>query len=227
MTKVAVILSGCGHQDGTEIREAVLSLLYLDQEGAQVSIFAPDIQQASVVDHIRHQPTDEMRNVLIEAARIARGNISGLSKLNVAQFDALVMPGGYGAAKNLSDFASKGKDCRVLPELQNIIQQFAKQKKPIGAICIAPAVLVAAMKGVATPKVTIGDNADVAAAIEAMGGKHVNCPTRDCVVDDTNQIVTCSAYMRDDQLAHIGEGIQKTVRQVLSWAKINEGKAAA
>ena len=226
MTNVAVVLSGCGHLDGAEIREAVLSLLFLDREGATVQCFAPDIPQADVIDHRSGAPGSGGRNVLEEAARIARGKILPLSALKAADFDALVLPGGFGAAKNLSNFAIKGPECAVLPELQAAILAFHAAKKPIGAICIAPAVLAAALKGRAQPVVTIGEDAGVAATIESFGGKHKTCSSRECAVDEYNRLATCSAYMRDDALSTIAEGIEGVIRAVLHMAR-ERGKTAA
>lgn len=226
MTSIAVVLSGCGHRDGAEIRESVLTLLYLDQLGSRVEIFAPDVAQAAVVNHATGETEGESRNVMVEAARIARGEVKPLSSLKAEAFDALVLPGGFGAAKNLSDFAQKGKDCSVLPDLQRAIRDFHAQKKPIGAICIAPALLTAALRGVCTPVVTIGEDAGTATAIEAMGGKHKQCLSRECVVDHENLLVTCSAYMRSDRLSSIAEGIEKTIHEVVSLAKAAQKKAA-
>lgn len=226
MSKVAVILSGCGHEDGAEIREAVLSLLYLDQQGVEVSVFAPDVPQADTINHLTGNVESQSRNVLVEAARIARGKISPLSKLDVNAIDALVIPGGFGAAKNLSDFASKGADCTLLPDMETVIRACVKQKKPIAAICIAPAILAAALRGVVKPTVTIGDNKDVAGAIESMGGVHINCPTNECVADDRNLLVTCSAYMRDDPIGEVAKGIEKTIATLVKWAEQSRRAAA-
>jgi enhancing lycopene biosynthesis protein 2 len=226
MVKVAVVLSGCGHKDGAEIREAVLSLLSLDRQGAQVSLFAPDTLQAEVIDHLTGTEVPERRNILSEAARIARGDVKPLAQARADDFDALVLPGGFGAAKNLSDFASKGAKCKVLPDLERLIRDFHAQQKPIGAICISPAVLVAALRGKAKPVVTIGDDTGVAGAIEAMGGRHKNCPTQDCVADAENRVVTTPAYMRDDRLSRIAEGIDKLVAEVVRMAGAQKQKAA-
>lgn len=218
MVRVAVILSGCGFLDGAEIRESVLALLSLSKLGADASIFAPDIDQHHVVNHLTGEEVKEKRNVLVESARIARGKVEALDKLDAANFDALVIPGGFGVAKNLSDLAFKGKDASVLPQFKKAIEQFLAQKKPIGAICIAPAVLVAAVGKSAHPLVTIGNDKGVAAAIEAMGGRHENCATDAIAYDAANRIVSCSAYMRDDSLARIADGIEKCVTQVVELA---------
>ncbi len=217
MTNVAVILSGCGYLDGAEIREAVLSLLYLDQQGAQVEIFAPDINQSDVIDHRSGKPVNETRNVLTESARIARGQIRPLAELDPKAFDALVLPGGFGVAKNLSDFAGKGPDAAALPEFAEAVHGFYQAGKPIGAICISPAVLAAILKGEGLT-LTIGDDQGAAQAIEALGHTHEACMSEGVVVDSAHQIATCSAYMREDRLAAIASGIEKVIYNTLKKA---------
>lgn len=224
MTRIAVVLSGCGHLDGAEIRESVLSLLYLDQAGADVTVFAPS-GSLKEVNHLTGQETGNSRDILQEAARIARGKISPLSEARAENFDGLVIPGGYGVAKNLSDLAFKGADASVNPEFKSLIESFLTQKKPIGAICIAPAVLVAAVGKSHHPRVTIGEDSGTAGAIQAMGGSHENCPTSGIVIDEQNRIISTSAYMRDDALSNVAKGIEALVNMVLELAK-SQRKAA-
>ncbi len=224
MPKVAVVLSGCGHQDGAEIREAVLTLLYLDEQGADVEIFAPDIPQRRVANHLTGQDMKESRNVLAESARIARGKIADLTKLDPAKFDALILPGGYGAALNLSDFALKGKDAEVLPDLKRVIEGFSKTEKPIGAICISPAVLAAALKGKGLV-LTIGSDKATAGAIEALGHQHKNSAAAGAVADEAHRVASCPAYMTDAPLREIAQGIRGVVEQVLAMSRRNK-KAA-
>lgn len=221
MTKVAVILSGCGYLDGAEIRESVLSLLYLDQHGAQVDIFAPDTEQAGVMDHLHQREADETRNVLVESARIARGQVRDLSELTPDAYDALVLPGGFGVAKNLSNFAQKGAECEVHPVFAQIVRGFFEQGKPIGAICIAPAVLAVCLRGKAL-RLTIGEDEGVAAAIEACGHTHERASAREAVIDDANKIATCSAYMREDPLSEIAQGIENVIQAVIRMVKENQ-----
>lgn len=216
MPNIAVILSGCGFMDGAEIREAVITLLALDRAGANVKLFAPDINQADVINHLTGEPTNETRNVLVESARIARGEISDLASLNADTFDALLMPGGYGVAKNLSDIAFKGTDGTASEALKQVINDFLKQHKPIGVICISPAALVAAVRDTIKPTVTVGDDND--GLICGLGGNHKPCPTNDIVIDKEHNIVSCSAYMRNDSLANIASGIEKLVEHVLQLA---------
>ncbi len=218
MTNVAVVLAGCGHLDGAEIREAILTLTALNKRGASVQIFAPNIVQKDVVNHLTGKPMKEERNVLVEAARIARGAIKDLKEANTSDFDALILPGGFGAAKNLSNLAEKGAQCTVLPELGALIQAFLREEKPIGAICISPAVLVTAVKEKISPKVTLGKS-DPDNLITALGGKHQSCGAKEIAVDETNHITSTPAYMTDSPLAEIAEGIEKLVEKVLAQAK--------
>jgi enhancing lycopene biosynthesis protein 2 len=219
-TKVGVILSGCGHRDGTEIRESVLALLALDRAGAEVFCFAPDVEQATVVDHLRGQPTKEKRNVLVEAARIARGTIRDVKDAKCKDLDAVVLPGGYGAALNLSDFATKGAAATVNPHVAALLREMHAAKKPIGAICIAPAVVARAL-GSAHPHVTIGNDVGTAKAITACGAIHEDCPADKAVVDRENRIVTTPAYMYDDApLRQIADGIDRCVAEVMAMAKV-------
>lgn len=215
MVRAAVVLSGCGYLDGAEVRESVLALLELDRAGVEVQCFAPDCDQRDVLNHVTGEPVQETRNVLVEAARIARGEIKPLGEAQAEDFDLLVLPGGYGAAKTLSDFALHGAEARALPELAGLIRAFWEQKKPIAAICIAPAVLVAVAGQFTRPVVTIGEDETAAAAIEAMGGVHRNCPSDECVVDRDNKIVSCSAYMREDRLSAIADGIAACIREAV------------
>lgn len=214
--KVAVILSGCGVYDGAEIYESVLTLLALEQEGCQYQCFAPNITQAHVINHLTGEVMSETRNVLVEAARIVRGNIHDLSTANAAEFDALILPGGYGAAKNLSDFAFKGAECSVQPEVLAFCKAMVAQNKPLGFICIAPAIIPHVYGEGA--KVTIGTDTGTAAAIEQMGGQHVSCPVDDCVIDEAHKVVSTPAYMLAGNIAEAASGISKLVKAVVRLA---------
>lgn len=211
--KVAVILSGCGVYDGTEIHESVLTLLRLDQRGAQVQCFAPNIPQLHVVDHYSGDEMDETRNVLIESARIARGKIKDVRELHVADFDALILPGGFGAAKNLSDFAISGALCTVQPDVLVATQAFAKAGKPVGLMCIAPA-LAAKIFGHGV-HCTIGSDHETAAALQQMGAMHEECPVGEIVVDDSHRLVTTPAYMLAGSISEAASGINKLVDRIL------------
>jgi len=218
MKKVAVILSGCGVYDGSEIHEAVLTLLAIDKAGAEAVCAAPDIPQREVVNHLTGQPVPgETRNVLVESARIARGKIIPLNQLKVEDIDAVVLPGGFGAAKNLSDFAEKGPDCEVLPELADFLRRAHQAGKPIGFICIAPA-LAAKLFGQEGVEVTIGTDQATAKVIEKMGARHLTCNVRNAIVDRDRKIVTTPAYMLANRISEAEAGITKLVQSVLELA---------
>jgi enhancing lycopene biosynthesis protein 2 len=212
-SNVCVILSGCGVFDGAEIHEAVVTLLTLARAGATYRCAAPDKPQMHVINHLEGAVAEgETRNVLVESARIARGAISPLSEIRAADYDAVFLPGGFGAAKNLSDFAVKGADGSADPELIRVLKEFRAARKPIGAVCIAPAVLVLAL---GEGEVTIGSDEGTAAAITAAGGSHVACPVTDMHIDEARRIVTAPAYMVDTTIDQVAEGIEKAVRATL------------
>lgn len=213
--QVAVILSGCGFQDGSEIHEAVSTLLALDQQGAQYQCFAPDMAQARVADHYRGNTADESRNVLVESARIARGAIQPLSAFDAGNFHALVMPGGFGAALNLSNFATAGTQCSVQPDVARAVTSMHQAGKPIGALCIAPVILARLIPGAC---ITIGQDADTAQACEALGAKHRNTNHGEVVVDEPNRLVTTPCYMLDARISQIYAGAQALVRELLRMA---------
>lgn len=213
MKRVGVVLSGCGFLDGAEIHESVLTLLALDKAGAEVFCFAPDKPQAQVINHFTKQPTSESRNVLTESARIARGNIHPLSQADAIQLDALIVPGGAGSVKNLSNFAERGAECEVDNDLTRLVQAMHQSKKPMGFICMAP-VLVPKMLNVPI-RLTIGNDIDTADIIEAMGGEHVTCPADDIVLDVDNLIVTTPAYMVANSIREAETGINMLAARVL------------
>ncbi len=220
MARVAVCLSGCGFLDGSEIHEAVFTLLALDRAGAEIVCCAPDKTQADVVDHRTKQDMPKTRrNVLTESARIARGEIKPVSQVRAGEIDALILPGGFGAAKNLCTFAKNGPDCTVDPEVESLVGALLEQSKPIGAICIAPALVarIVGKKGIKA-KVTIGTDPGTAAAINRMGAIHCQCPTTEMVCDPEHKIVTTPAYMTGKGPADVFAGIEKLVAEVLRLA---------
>lgn len=220
--RIAVVLSGCGFQDGSEIHESVITLLRLDQLGCEVQCFAPDTT-FDVVDHLTGQPTGERRQVLTEAARIARGNIKPLAQARVQSFDALIVPGGFGSACNLSNFASQGAQCTLDPDLLALAEGFAEERKPVGLICVSPA-LAAKIYG-PTVICSIGKDADMAAVIEKMGGTHVPCEVN-AIVEDTHRRLVCTpAYMSARSIAEAAAGINKLVDRVVALAGVeaNQG----
>ena len=213
MKKIGVVLSGSGVYDGSEIHEAVITLLAIAREGAEAVCFAPDKPQTEVINHLTGEPMGESRNVLIEAARIARGAILPIAQASINDLDALIVPGGFGAAKNLSSFASLGSESVVDPDLKRLALEMHQAGKPLGFMCIAPAML---------PKIfdfplrlTIGTDIDTAEVLEDMGAEHVPCPVDDIVVDEDNKVVTTPAYMLAQNIAEAAAGIEKLVSRVL------------
>lgn len=218
--KIAVILSGCGVYDGAEIHESVITLLRLDQRGAQVQCFAPNIAQLHVINHLTGEEMPEARNVLVESARIARGNIKDIREASVEDFDALIVPGGFGSAKNLSNFAVEGAGCSVQPDVLTLTEAFAEAGKPVGLICISPA-LAAKIYG---PGVTctIGNDADTAAAMNKMGATHAECAVTDIVEDKARKLVSTPAYMLAQSISEAASGINKLVDRVLELTHEND-----
>ncbi|MEQ8770562.1 MAG: isoprenoid biosynthesis glyoxalase ElbB [Phycisphaerales bacterium] len=217
MPNVGVILSGCGVFDGSEIHEAVATLTALDQRGASITCLAPDIE-FDEIDHLTQQPTGTKRSVLREAARIARGEITDLAKVNGADFDAIVLPGGFGAAKNLCSFATEGAECSVDAQTERVLREAHAAGKPIGFICIAPAVGAKVFGADLAPTLTIGHDAGTAEGLEALGAKHRAVNSTEIVVDDANRIVSTPAYMEAKGPAEVFEGVGKLVEQVLAMA---------
>lgn len=211
--KIAVVLAGCGVYDGAEIHEATLTLLAIVRQGAQYQCFAPDVNQAHVVNHLTGEQMDETRNVLVESARIARGNIKPLDELNSDEFDAIVFPGGFGVAKNLCSFAFDGADCKVNADVQKAVQAMHKAGKPIGALCISP-VLVTKILG--NVEVTIGNDKGTAGAVEQMGGKHTVTSHGEVVVDKANKVVTTPCYMLDATIGEIADGAENLIKTILT-----------
>jgi len=216
--RVAVVLTGCGFLDGAEIHEAVSTLLALDQAGASYQVFAPDKPQLDVVDHAKQAPASEHRNVLVESARIARGAAKPLGQLKMVDFDAVILPGGFGAAKNLVDYAVKGAECGIDADIDRVLKEAHKAKKPIGAICIAPVVVAKALGADHHPLLTIGSDVGTAKDIEKLGARHQNALVREIVVDDANRIVSTPAYMCAQRIDEVWDGISKLVKKVVEMA---------
>jgi len=211
--KIAVILSGCGVYDGSEVHEVVLTLLAIEQNGASYRCFAPNIEQHHVINHINGEVTDETRNVLVESARLCRGDVEDLTELRVQDFDALIVPGGFGAAKNLCNFALDAENYSINGQVLEATSAFAKAEKPAGYMCIAPALLPliygAGVQG------TIGCDNDTAKLIAAKGLSHINCEVDGVVVDQVKKVVTTPAYMLATSISDASKGITKLVRNVL------------
>ncbi len=212
--KFAVVLAGNGVYDGSEIHEATLSLYAIAKNGGTYQIFAPNIEQHHVVNHITGEEIPEKRNVLIESARIARGNIKDLKEFSPEDFDYLLFPGGFGVAKNLCSFAFDGVDCNVNADVETAIKTMHKANKPIGALCIAPALIAKVLGNI---EVTIGQDEGTAKAITAMGAVHTKTNHGEVAVDTKNKIVTTPCYMLDATIAQIGEGAENVVKQLMKF----------
>lgn len=212
MKKFAVVLCGCGCYDGSEIHEAVMTLLAIDRNKCQYSIFAPDANQYHVINHCTGQPMEEKRNMMVEAARIARGNIQPLTALKPADFDAVVFPGGYGAAKNLSNYALVGNKAVVIPEVERVVREFYAAHKPIGALCIAP-VMLAKILGNVT--ITVGVDEKTIADVESFGSKHVNTQQTEVIADKENRVFTTPCYMLPATIADIADCADNLVKAIL------------
>ena len=218
--KIGVLLSGCGVNDGSEIHETVITMLALDRADVETYLMAPNIDQMHVINHYTGQEMDEFRNVLVESARIARGDIKDMAEVTGGDLDALIIPGGFGVAKNLSDYAMSGAECSINPDVYRLVSEMVLLKKPIGAICIAPAMMakiLAEQNQSAT--MTIGKDETTAKDIQAMGSTHKECPVEEMVIDEENNIVTTPAYMDAKNISEAAEGIEKLVEQIILMVK--------
>ena len=217
MKKVGVLLSGCGVNDGAEIHESVLTMLFLDKAGVEMILMAPNIDQMHVINHYTGQEMEEYRNVLVESSRIARGEIKDMAEVSGNDLDALVIPGGFGVAKNLCDYAMAGPECSVNPDVYRLIAELRLMEKPIGAICIAP-VMMAKVLGEQeeSANMTIGYDEPTSTDIISMGSKHVECPVSEMIIDEEKKIVTTPAYMEAKSIKETAEGIEKLINQILS-----------
>jgi enhancing lycopene biosynthesis protein 2 len=212
--RIGVVLSGCGVYDGSEIHEAVFTLLAIDRNGAEAICMAPN-KEFPEVNHLTGATTGAKRNALMESARIARGKIRCLKEVKAADLDAIVFPGGFGAAKNLCNFAEKGAKAEVHPEVARLLKEMAAAKKPICAICIAPTLVAATLGRDYSPKVTIGTDAETAAAVNATGSCHQECPVTEFVVDKENRIVSTPAYMLAERISEAADGIERAIRATI------------
>jgi enhancing lycopene biosynthesis protein 2 len=215
MKKIGVVLSGCGVRDGSEIHEAVFTLLAIDRQGAEAICMAPNAD-FPITNHLAMQESGEKRNALVESARIARGDIHDIAGVTANELDAIIFPGGFGAAKNLCDFAMKGAAASVHPEVSRLLKEMAVAGKPIGAICIAPALIAAVLGKDFGPTLTIGNDAGTAAEIDKTGAKHQVCPVTEFVVDTKNKLVSTPAYMLAGRITEVHDGIDKCVKEVIN-----------
>jgi len=215
MKKIALVLCGSGFKDGSEIRESVAVLWGLSRLGAQVQCFAPNRPQTDVINCLTGKPSSgENRNMLTEKARIARGEIQPLTQLRASQFDAIIIPGGFGVAKNLCTFASEGSKGKVLQELKDVLLEFHDSNKPIGAVCIAPAVIALTFPGKHF-EMTVGGSSEAAQEIEKLGHKHISTLASQCHIDHKNKIITTAAYMCEAPLHEIFEGVRQLTEEIV------------
>ena len=221
MPKVGVVLSGCGVYDGAEIHESVITMLALDRAGAEKIMMAPDIDQLHVINHLNGEEMDDYgRNVLVESARIARGDIKSISEVTESELDALIFPGGFGVAKNLSDYAMAGANCTVNPEVVRLTREVHKAGKPIGVMCIAPTMMAKILNlDSLSADLTIGSDEKAASDIQSMGSNHISCPAQGVIVDKEKKIVSTPAYMEAKNMAEAAEGIEKLVAEILKMIK--------
>jgi len=217
MSKIGIVLSGCGVNDGSEIHETVITMLELDKAGAEMIVMAPNIDQLHVINHATGEEMDDSRNVLIESARISRGNIEDIAGITSKDLDALIFPGGFGVAKNLSDYAMAGMECSVNPDVLRLSREVHNDGKPIGVICIAPAIMAKILAG--ETELTIGFDEQTASDIDAMGAKHVLCPVDEIVVDKEKKVVSTPAYMEAKSIKEAASGIEKLVAEILKMIK--------
>lgn len=210
---IAVILSGSGHQDGSEIHEATLTLLAIHKNGYDFQCYAPDIAQHHVLNHLTGKEMEEERNVLIESARIARGQVTDLSLFKPADHEALVIPGGLGAAKNLSTFAFDGADCVINRDVQQAVEGMVKASKPIGALCIAPVILA---RLIDNALLTIGHSPEVSKALLSMGARHQSTMQAEIVVDRERKLVTTPCYMLDARVNQIAKGAERLIQEIIA-----------
>ena len=220
MKKIGVLLSGCGVNDGAEIHESVITMLALDRAGVEAVMMAPNIDQMHVVNHYTGQEMDEFRNVLVESSRIARGNIKDMAEVTGNDIDALIIPGGFGVVKNLCDYAMAGSECSINPDVFRLVTEVHLLQKPIGAICIAPAMMAKILgEQDESAEMTIGSNESTANDIKTMGSTHVTCSVTEMVVDKEKKIITTPAYMEAQSIKEAAEGIEKLVVEILSMVE--------
>ena len=217
MPKVGVVLSGCGVNDGAEIHESVITMLFLDRAGAEMVLMAPNIDQLHVINHATGEEIEgESRNVLVESARIARGEIKDIVDVTSEDIDALIFPGGFGVAKNLCDYAMAGADCSVNPDVFRLVSEVHSAEKPIGVICISPVMMGKVMEKMGEKvSLTIGNDEQTANDLITMGAKHVTCPVQEIVVDKDKKVVSTPAYMLAGRISEAADGIEKLVKEVI------------
>lgn len=218
--KIGVLLSGNGVYDGSEIHESVFTLLAIDENKGEAVCMAPNVEQHHVVNHITGDEMDEKRNVLVEAARIARGAISDLAEVKASDFDALVIPGGFGAAKNLTKWAFSGPDGDIDPEVKRIINEFVVAQKPIVGLCMGPTVIAKALEGAnLNERLTVGTTSEaspyeiatISAGMEKTGAVAEMKSIREISVDAKNRIITAPCYMMEASITDVRTNIKEAI----------------
>lgn len=210
--KIAVVLSGCGVFDGAEIHETSLSMYAIVKNKAEYQLFAPDIPQHHVINHLTGEEMNETRNVLVESARLARGNIKALTEFRAEEFDALLFPGGFGAAKNLSKWAFEGPETSINKEVEDSVKAMVKLEKPIGALCISPVIIAKVLGDV---NLTIGQDKATAEGVEKAGATHISTTHGEIVTDEKYKVVTTPCYMLDSTIEQIAVGAENVVKKIL------------
>ena len=219
MKKIGVVLAGCGAQDGAEIHESVITLLALDRANVETIIMAPDMNQFHVINHLKGGTMDPARNILVEASRIARGNIVPVGTISGNQLDALVFPGGTGMAKNIFDYSMTGPDCIVIKDVERLVMEILKDNKPIGAICIAPVMIAKVLQNMGRKGlVTGGYNQQISLDINAMGIEVQKVGPEDIVIDHDNKIISTPAYVEAKSIREVAIGIEKLIEKVVELA---------
>lgn len=225
MRKVAVVLSGCGVYDGSEIHETVLTLLAIKQNGGEYQCMAPNIKQHHVLNHMSGEELNEDRNVLIESSRIARGDIKDINECSMDDYDALVIPGGFGAAKNLSKWAFNGPDGEINADVRRIVNEAVTQKKPVAALCMGPTLVAKSLEGSGvSSKLTVGTTEEnspyeidaISAGMESVGASPSMKSIREVEIDQNNKIVSAPCYMMDGDIVDVHNNIQLAIKEMFT-----------
>lgn len=222
--KIGVLLHGSGVYDGTEIQEAVLSLLAIRELGHEYICLAPDIQQHHVINHTNGEEMSERRNVLVESARIARGEIEALTLSHVDKIDALVLPGGFGTAKNFTKWAFSGPDGEIDPLVRDFLRSVIKQAKPIAALCMSPTTVAKALQDTGVKStLSVGSNEAaspydidaISGGMEVAGARVEMKTVEEVSVDVENKIVCAPCYMMEADILQIRSNIYQAVKKMI------------
>lgn len=218
--KIGVLLSGSGVYDGSEIQEAVLTLLAIEEIEAEAICISIDKPQHHVINHLNGEEMNDSRNMLIESARIARGNIKNINDVSPNDIDAMVIPGGFGAAKNFTSWAFNGSDGEILPEVKLLLVNLINIGKPIAALCVSPVVLAKALEGsTITPTLTIGTDKepspyDITAftdGLQKTGMQTEMKSVREINIDVKNKIISAPCYMMEASIVDVRKNIRSAI----------------